>query len=386
MKIGLMGFELKSPNKGCEALAYAFIDFLYSVRKDSELTVYLLDVDSSGDFPELYPKAQFVVVPVKLKDIKLRWIRTVAGCDVIFDITMGDGFSDIYDKDYCRYLIKIKSIIERVNKKYVLMPQTYGPFYDETIKRRALSIVKKAYKVYSRDIKSIEYLQENGADREIKEYCDLAFMLDYDSTKYPQNGNKKKLGLNVSGLLWRGGFNGNNQFGLKINYREYTKRLIQKFSESNEWEVHLIPHVIDLRNNAHDDDCFVITELHKEFPNTIVAPFFLNPIDAKSYISNMDCFIGARMHATIAAFSSGVPVIPVSYSRKFEGVYERLDYPYVIDGKINDTKIAYDKTIEYVLKYKSLKKLVQMENCKIKEKIGSLYNELQNIIFSFQHL
>ena len=40
------------------------------------------------------------------------------------------------------------------------------------------------------------------------------------------------------------------------------------------------------------------------------------------------------MHSTIAAFSSNVPVVPMSYSRKFEGLYnETLNYPYVINLK-----------------------------------------------------
>ena len=43
MKIGLLGFELESPNKGCEALSYAFIDFLQANRKEGNLTIYVLD-------------------------------------------------------------------------------------------------------------------------------------------------------------------------------------------------------------------------------------------------------------------------------------------------------------------------------------------------------
>lgn len=38
------------------------------------------------------------------------------------------------------------------------------------------------------------------------------------------------------------------------------------------------------------------------------------------------------MHSTIAAFSSGVPVFPMAYSRKFNGLFENtLDYKYFGD-------------------------------------------------------
>ena len=64
---------------------------------------------------------------------------------------------------------------------------------------------------------------------------------------------------------------------------------------------------------------------------------FESAIEAKSYIASMDLFSGARMHATIAATSSGVPVIPVAYSRKFNGLYDTLKYKYYIDAKADIT-------------------------------------------------
>ena len=83
-------------------------------------------------------------------------------------------------------------------------------------------------------------------------------------------------------------------------------------------------------------------------PDCILAPAFNTPIEAKSYISNMDIFIGSRMHSTIGAFSSNVATIPVSYSRKFEGLFNSLNYEYVINGRTESTNSAFDKTIEYV--------------------------------------
>ena len=48
----------------------------------------------------------------------------------------------------------------------------------------------------------------------------------------------------------------------------------------------------------------------------------------------MDFFMGARMHSTIAAFSSEVPVFPMAYSRKFNGLFaDTLQYPYMADMK-----------------------------------------------------
>lgn len=48
----------------------------------------------------------------------------------------------------------------------------------------------------------------------------------------------------------------------------------------------------------------------------------------------MDFFMGARMHSTIAAFSTGVPVVPMAYSRKFNGLFaDTLSYSHLADMK-----------------------------------------------------
>ena len=64
----------------------------------------------------------------------------------------------------------------------------------------------------------------------------------------------------------------------------------------------------------------------------ILAPAFKNCIEAKSYIANMDIFLGSRMHATIGAISSGVVTIPLSYCHKFEALYGNINYPYLISA------------------------------------------------------
>jgi len=47
-----------------------------------------------------------------------------------------------------------------------------------------------------------------------------------------------------------------------------------------------------------------------------------DPMEIKSIISRTDWFCGTRMHATIAALSSGVPTAALAYSDKTLGVFE----------------------------------------------------------------
>jgi len=140
------------------------------------------------------------------------------------------------------------------------------------------------------------------------------------------------VGLNVSELLMSGGYTGANQFGLAVDYPALVRDIIGWFRAQDGVELHLVGHV-QSRTQPVEDDQRVGEALAREFPGVACAPLFGSPSEAKGYISGMDFFIGARMHATIAAFSSGVPVIPMAYSRKFGGVFDTLGYNQVADCK-----------------------------------------------------
>lgn len=345
MIIGMMGFEFKSPNKGCEALVYSFLSMILDDLKENTV-IYNFSGTDLGDIPRCFKKIKFVNVKPRLRDIRFRYTRAIMKCDYIFDVTMGDSFSDIYSKNYCKDLIRHKRIAEFFCDKYILLPQTYGPFEDAECLEKAGGVFKRAYKIYCRDGLSKSFIENKYHINGSVLASDMAFCLPYNKDDF-QFGDNKKLGLNVSGLLYKGGFCKENQFNLKFNYQEFIERLLAELQKS--YEVHLIPHVVDSDENAYDDDYKICRLLNEKYPKTILAPAFTNPIEAKSYISNMDVFIGSRMHSTIASFSAGVPTIPISYSRKFEGLFGSIDYPYVIDAK----KESFESAFKMVFKYLS---------------------------------
>ena len=203
MKVGLLGFEFVSPNKGCEALSYSFLNILKRAKK-SEIEIYVFsNIKSLGMSEKKFPEFKFTIVPLKVKDYRMRTIRAFMDCDCVFDITMGDSFSDIYSKKYCIGLIRYKRIAEFFAKKYILLPQTYGPFTDKKIECMAMNVIKRADEVYARDPLSKEYLENNCKNVKAKLFIDLAFMLPYEKEKYKMNHEKINLGLNISGRIYQ---------------------------------------------------------------------------------------------------------------------------------------------------------------------------------------
>jgi polysaccharide pyruvyl transferase WcaK-like protein len=68
------------------------------------------------------------------------------------------------------------------------------------------------------------------------------------------------------------------------------------------------------------------------------------------------------MHATIAAFSSGVPVVPVAYSRKFSGLYGTLGYTNLVDGQSDTTQAAIDTILNSYSDRDNLAKKINRSN------------------------
>ena len=381
MKIGLMGCEFVSPNKGCEALAYSIIYILNKCNNtDDNLEIYNFSGTELGEIQTEFKNIKFKNIMPKLKDCEFNYLKNLNQCDFILDATMGDSFSDIYSNKYYDKLILHKRIAEAMCKNYILLPQTYGPFYYKGSDKKAKGVFKRAKYIYCRDEMSQKILETKFNIKNSELVTDMAFLLPYNKNRFSFDTNKIKLGINVSGLLYKGGFESSNQFNLKIDYKKYINELIEKYSNNEKYEIYLIPHVIDINENAHDDDYKTCKKIAEKYKNCILAPLFKNPIDAKSYISNMDIFIGARMHSTIASFSSGVVTIPVSYSRKFEGLFNSLNYKYIIHAKEYNTDEAVNKTIEYCENTKELSKSQEEANEIINKKINNFIYSIGKII------
>lgn len=262
--------------------------------------------------------------------------------DIVMDIGEGDSFTDIYG--FKRYMLfcLTKYLAIASGKVLVLSPQTIGPFNHGVSRVIAKYLMSRADAVFSRDQKSTQFVR----DMNIKcvEVSDVAFTLPYD-IKPKQDDT---VGINISGLLWNGGYSGGNQFGLTVDYHSFVKQIITGFRFRGK-QVHLVAHVITDDIPVEDDYrvCQAIKQLFLSDDGVIVAPKFKSPIEAKSYMSQLEFFTGSRMHATIGSLSSGVVTVPIAYSRKFSGVFGSLDYNYTLDAYALDTDGLIKQLFDY---------------------------------------
>lgn len=385
MKIGMMGFDFSCPNKGCEALTYSFVNILLECCEEHEaLELYNYSYSEFGDFPNQYPKVKVIKCRPHLKN-PTYWAKMKKEfdqLDCIFDVTYGDGFSDIYGRKWNVITDLAKSIAVHSKAPFVLLPQTYGPYYNNILKKWAEYIVKGCTVAYSRDADSAMEMNERCNNKVIA-LTDMAFALPYDTSIYSFNSEKIKVGINISSLLWDSNYAKENKFKMTVEYRDYIHYLVKRIISIEGYEIHLIPHVIDdIVYEAPENDVRACDIVKKGFPvnSVIVAPAFKTPIEAKSYISNMNVFIGARMHSTIGALSSGVATIPFSYSKKFEGLFGNLNYPYVIAGRKLTTEEAIDKSLYWINKSDELQAATEVARKQIEPKLQRMREDIKSLL------
>lgn len=382
IRIGLMGLNFCSDNLGCAALALSFYSELVDILRSSKVDATIYIISGKSDFcSKQGPEYPVVFQEYHMSDIRtlFRAYSLLKKCDVVFDFTEGDSFADIYGRAVFYKSALLKLLVEHSHAKLILGPQTYGPFDKKDCRIIAKHIIKHAEMVYSRDERSRKYLVKIGTEKKVQTVTDVAFRLPYIKKTNFFNTIKIKVGVNISGLLWGNRQYRNNRLGLVTDYVEYSCRVVEALLKDSKYEVYLIPHAgMDLKDK--ESDYAACYEMKQKFEKCILLHGSSDPIEAKNTLAQMDIVIAARMHASIGAFSSGVFTIPFAYSRKFQGYYEVLDYPVMVDGKTDATNIAVEKTLSYIKRYQDYGIQIQKSHDLAQGKLDLFYKQISLLL------
>ena len=266
-------------------------------------------------------------------------VRTVRKAAAVLDISGGDSFSDIYGKRRFVAVTQPKHLALDAGTPLILMPQTYGPFEDKERREEASDIVRRSRLAFARDERSFRVLIELLGPKfdPARHMCgvDVAFALPISEPApaardaflaWKQQQKGRIAGFNVSGLLFNQPADAMRQFSLKTDFQSLALAFARRLLRETEAGLLLMPHVLD-RPGSHESDEVAVRavrdELVAEFGPRIFVPEVADcATQAKWFISRCDWFTGARMHATIAALSSGVPALALAYSGKMHGVFE----------------------------------------------------------------
>jgi polysaccharide pyruvyl transferase WcaK-like protein len=157
----------------------------------------------------------------------------------------------------------------------------------------------------------------SGVNGNVHLHPDPAFTLPREDLPLPARwAEGRTLGLNVSPMAMS--FEGRTGGLLRA-----AAALVDHVVRTTDLSVALVPHV----SRPGGDDLEPLSILLREFEGTgrvLLLPGTLTAPQYKGYIARCALFVGARTHATIAAYSSGVPTVAIGYSVKARGIARDL--------------------------------------------------------------
>ncbi len=318
-----------SKNHGCEALVRSTVSLLNVARKNVRLVSSRPEHDEQYGIDTLVDiipfKSRAPVTKKDLKFFKAYWNLKIKKDHTFMDMLTelaavdahcGDVAISIGGDNYCYDDVEVWVNVHKMWKfggvKTVLWGCSVEP---ELLNNPIIREDIQAYDlITARETISYEALRDINPNTVL--VSDSAFFLDVSECPLPQGfveGNT--VGINLSPMILQYASNADKVFE---NYRN----LIDHIINTTDMSVCLIPHVV----REDSDDRPANKRLYDLFSNTgrVCMLEDHNAMELKGCISKCRFFIGARTHATIAAYSTCVPTLVMGYSVKSRGIAKDL--------------------------------------------------------------
>jgi polysaccharide pyruvyl transferase WcaK-like protein len=278
--------------------------------------------------------------------------RAVLRSRAVLDVSGGDSFTDLYGPRRFRAMVLTKRLALDAGLPLVLLPQKLGPFVDPANCDEAVGILRRASAVWVRDADSLAFLEEAlgpdfdptrhrlGVDMAVALPAMRPDVLDPSVAGWlDQARDLPVAGLNVSGLLCNDADAARRDFGLADAHPAQVEAVARTLLDKDpSLRLLLVPHVHRPEGHAESDldaaRALAARLGERAADRVAVLGGQPNAMELKWVLSRLDWFAGARMHATIGAFSSGVPTLGLGYSDKAQGVFAECG----IGGEVADLR------------------------------------------------
>lgn len=275
-----------------------------------------------------------------IPDREARWFEE---SDLVIDLS-GDMITEDYGPHVTYSHLLPLAMAALVGRPYAVVAQSIGPF--RLMRKPAQWLLRRASVVTVRDTISLEYLVSLGLEPPTVT-ADLAFLLDSDASAADEAISRGLIpsgpfvGVSISNLIAHH-YVSRSQKASKEKFLSEMAGALSSFSEEHDLPVVLVPQVTGPKLDK--DDRVLSRDLAARMDTSVTClEDDLNPDAIKGIIGRATVFVGARMHANIAALSSGVPTVAISYSHKTPGIMNMFGLGgYVIDiGSFSMNTLRY---------------------------------------------
>lgn len=327
MKIALYG-NGSSGNHGCEAIARGTISLL-----GADANTYRIQSENPAEDRKYGLEELAQISPAKSERKKdFRFAIAYAKLKLAKDYVDMDGLSYLHGSqesgswadialsvggdNYCYGSTGIYAYLNRVYKKQGAKTVLWGCSIEpDVVSQKSVAEDLARYDlIVARE--SITYGAVKPVQKNSILVPDPAFFMEPKACSLDDrlcNGNV--VGINISPMII------SNEKASGMAYENYKQLIRYILSETNA-TIALVPHVVWSSN----DDRTVLRQLYDDFdqdPRLVLVEDHTAP-ELKYIISQCSFFVGARTHATIAAYSSCVPTLVVGYSVKARGIARDL--------------------------------------------------------------
>jgi len=316
-----------SGNHGCEAIVRSLTDMIHDKNKD--LTPCIISNDKDEDLKYLdenyrvFKNENHISKNVFIHSLYYGYRMISGDKESFLRYRFKEMFKDLPNvaisiggDTYCydsmlEDIMLTNSALNKKNVKTILL----GCSVEENIinKEEVKKDLNRYSKILARESLTYDALINAGIPKDkVKLIPDPAFTMVKKDMKLPSGflrGNT--VGINLSPLI--------SSYAADKNAPiKYYEELINYLLKETGYNIALIPHVVWDRS----DDTRPLSILYEKFKDSGRVVFIgdYSAPELKGFISSCRFFIGARTHATIAAYSTLVPTLVIGYSVKARGI------------------------------------------------------------------
>ncbi len=348
-------------NKGGPALALSLVDvirqeipeaeFIFSVPGTAEewphevrfANHYGFEVRKNVSFSYVIPPFSF---KAGRRQALREWWKALRHCDSVIQMSAISYFGPPSGPGSWRSMLFsprfFDFIFSRLAKRQmVAWTQSYGPFSTTPVRIFARQDLSRQRTIFCRGDDCLAAVKQLLPKAKAMSFPDVAVTLPFDKswgrTYLAAHffSSAPFVTFSPSAVMYSRDVKSGSENGHVMQCREISTQLIKRG-----YSVLLVPHT--LRPAQHDPkvcDLAVADIIHKlvNNPQVMLVNEDLSPIKLKSIIANADFHVGARYHSVVAALSTGVPAISLSWHPKYRDLMRTYGVEeFVFEGSGDD--------------------------------------------------
>ena len=220
----------------------------------------------------------------------------------VFDAS-GFAFGDQHGPEPTQEMAKNCRRWKRQGKKVVLLPQAFGPFSSDEIRRACRELVQHCDLIFARDTQSLEHLVSTVGRQE-------NFHLAPDFTNLvPGVVTEDAFARNAVVLVPNNRMIDKTSPGESAQYLPFLAECIRRLEKRGQ-KIAVLVHC--------PEDQRLVNDLQKLLGKCLPVLTSDSPLILKGYLAQACLAISSRFHALVGALSQGVPAIAVGWSHKYD--------------------------------------------------------------------